>query len=135
VHQRNDQTRTTSRHKYSFKTTTRRHSKTKKLVLSLLKDTLCIIPTIALAEIAFVLERYYELERHDINLAIRTLSRIENIKFEKELLDLALFHYLEFPKAGLEDEILAAEANIASTRLLTFDKILASKIQNLELLN
>jgi len=108
--------------------------KQKKIAIELLENSKCKVSDVALAEVVFVLERYYKLDRPDIKLALRALGRIDNISFNQDLLEVALRSYNNLPKLSLEDCLLAAQASIEDSILVTFDKNLASKIDNVELL-
>jgi predicted nucleic-acid-binding protein len=105
----------------------------KKLISS---ESTFHIADISLAEIAFVLDRYYELSRADIKLVLENLLYIDNLNFNRELLAQSLDYFIDHPKLSLEDCMLSIYAKLNQAEpLYTFDKKLANQMDNTEYLN
>lgn len=103
----------------------------KKLINS--KNMNLHIADISLAEVAFVLGRYYQLSREDIKLTLEALVFIDNLNFNRPLLLQSLEYFIQHSKLSLEDCMLSAYAKLNQAEpLYTFDKKLANQIDNAE---
>lgn len=92
--------------------------------------------TFHVADISFVLDRYYNLSRLDIKLILENLLYIDNLNFNRVLLIQSLDYFTEHPKLSLEDCMLAVYAKLNNAEpLYTFDKKLASQVDGAKYLN
>lgn len=115
-----------------------RDSEAQYLLAKKLIDTGSIfhLADISLAEISFVLDRYYNLSRLDIKLILENLLYIDNLNFNRVLLIQSLDYFIEHPKLSLEDCMLAVYAKLNNAEpLYTFDKKLASQVDGAKYLN
>lgn len=87
-----------------------------------------LISDIALVEVVFALERYYEVPRAGIVEIIEALSNNPKLVFNAELMEQALKLYPNHPKLSFEDCCLAAYARHEEAMpLWTFDRKLGKQ--------
>lgn len=89
----------------------------------------------SLMEVVYVLERIYKQERYFIASCLNLISSLNQIKCSRHLIKLVIPIYAENPALSFADcwAAVCAELNKAQP-LLTFDKKLASKLPQAELL-
>lgn len=93
------------------------------------------VADLAFVEVAFVMEREYEMSRADIVQALRGFMLLPVINCNRILFDVVLPHYSSHPALSMEDSCLAAYAKLnRATPLYTFDKKLANQSEYAKLL-
>jgi len=89
----------------------------------------------AIGEFIFVLERFYNLSRDQVNEMAHGLLSIKSIDCNRELALAALDHYCNHKQLSYADCYMAASAGFMNaTPLWTFDKDLAAKAKQARLL-
>jgi predicted nucleic-acid-binding protein len=86
------------------------------------------VADVAIVEVIFVLERYYNFARQHIVTIVDGLAAVPAIDCNRALLEKALPIFLEHQSLSFEDCCLAVYANLNDTQpLWTFDKKLAKQ--------
>lgn len=89
------------------------------------------VSDMTIAEMVFVLSKFYTLSTVAICECIEKIISHKNIKANKILFDKVLIDYLKSPKTSFLDVCLAHYAGLRDAKLLTFDKTLANKLPKL----
>ncbi len=99
-------------------------------------DSRFAVADTALIEVAFVLERNYQLNRSQIVEAIEGLMALAEINCNRILFETALPFFKPNPSLSFEDCCLAAYAELNdAVPLWTFDKKLSSQISSAKLID
>lgn len=84
---------------------------------------------IAMMEVVFALERYYEIPRLEIAEIVQSLVNHPKIILNRVLFEEALISFPKFPKLSFEDCCLAAYAKLnGALPLWTFDEKLSKQL-------
>lgn len=90
----------------------------------------------AMIELVFVLERHYELTRHQVNEAIVGLMQLKEINCNRTLFENALITYTNHATLSFEDCCLSTYAKLNDAEpLWTFNKKLATKVTGAKIIN
>ncbi len=89
------------------------------------------VSDMAIAEMVFVLAKYYDLNTEDISQCIKRIIRHKSINCNSLLFGRVIEDYGQSPKTSFVDVCLAHYAGLADAKLLTFDKTLARKLPTL----
>jgi predicted nucleic-acid-binding protein len=93
------------------------------------------VADLAVAEVVWVLESVYSLDRKDIAEAVNMIIRHPKINSNRVLFERVMPDYASKPAVSFVDICLANYAHLNDgSRLFTFDKKLANQISHAELL-
>ena len=96
----------------------------------------CMVPDVAVVEMAHVLERVLLLPRTTVVHSVEMVLGVASIDVDRALWRSALDDYLAHPKLSIADTLLAAQARASGrTPLYTFDRLLANQVPDAELLS
>lgn len=102
------------------------YEKAKKLISQ--KDKLFVFEDAAIIEVVFVLSKIYKYSRKEIAATISCLSDIDNIIFNKGIIEDTMNLFVSHPKLSFVDCYLATVTEISQeTPLWTFDHKLAAQ--------
>lgn len=105
-------------------------------VLNLFNDSSALfsVSDLAIVEVAFVLERYYELSRDQITEMIDGLGALSQINCNRALIERVLPIFLKNSKLSFEDCCLAVYAELNNALpLWTLDNKLASQVEGVSI--
>lgn len=89
----------------------------------------------AVIEVAFVLERYYELDRSQVAEAISGIMALAEVNCNRSLFEKALPLFVKHPGLSFEDCCLATYPELNNAKpLWTFDQKLASQATSAKLI-
>lgn len=92
------------------------------------------VADIVIAELAFVLERYYKFSRTQVQEAIVGLTQLPQLNCNRTLFERALPIYVQHPALSFEDCCLSVYATLNDAEpLWTFDKKLATQTKGSQL--
>jgi len=93
-----------------------------------------IVSDVAILEMVFALESYYQFRRPQVADAVAAVLELEQLNCNRPLLAGVAQQYLEHPKLSFDDCYLAEYARLNGAEpLLTFDKKLVSQHTSAEL--
>jgi len=93
------------------------------------------VADIAIIELVFVLNRYYEFSRIEVEEAVIGLMQLAQISCNRTIFEKALYLYVHYPALSFEDCCLAAYASLnKADPLWTFDKKLSVQVSNAKLI-
>lgn len=110
------------------------HQKAKVLLISSKQQF--AVADVAIIEVGFALERYYRFTRQQIREVLRDFMGLRQVNCNRILFDNALDVFEQNSSLSLEDCTLATYAELNQAKpLYTFDKKLANKSANAQLIN
>ena len=96
------------------------------------RDGLFHVSDVAIIEVVFALERYYEISRIEINKIVSAIIGNSKLILNRELFINCMQIYVKHPKLSIEDCCLAIYAKLNNAKpLWTFDKKLGLQVSDL----
>lgn len=89
---------------------------------NLITASACYVTDVVVAETVFVLEKFYDLPRHDIVFGIKKFLALPNIIYNSEVIDEAIGMFEITSKLSIVDCYSSVEAEKSDAMLNTFDK-------------
>ena len=97
------------------------------LAANFVRNSACYVTDVVIAEVVFVMEKVYRIERTRINELFSTFFKLETLTYNEMLINEVFKKYLQFPTLSFVDCYSAIEAFLDENQLATFDKALLRK--------